>query len=382
MTQQVRRTYRNHRRGAWAAVLVVLVAAALVVVLPGLASDTTSSGGIKPKSTYQQVAPSLVDVGGSNFSCDSAGTTYGSPAIPSGLTQFQISKPTPGSYEDSATGVTFDISAPTAGNDGKSYFSFSVSGAVVYHVGVNGGTKTAWYDYNKYGSQPAYPMFPNGGVSSDTDLHSTPDSKYKFPASPTFYVASITTFCYKPLTVQPRCDEPFDGLKFGGTAGAVDYSAQLVENELGCKGDDVVMYSYTSGSGSFFATLNPVTGGGPQYEVVEHIQWTGISGDVQNPITLRYDDIAPYDGVDTAGIAGNDGWREMKMCGSDPRPDATSDPFNLGGAIPDMPPSDADGAHTSCLLTSTFSAGTGTGDRHYDAWVFSKVDGARGNFLG
>ncbi|HSG14130.1 MAG TPA: hypothetical protein VLA22_09690, partial [Gaiellaceae bacterium] len=66
MTQQVRRTYRNHRRGAWAAVLVVLVAAALAVVIPAFAAE--DGAPILPPSV-EGVTPTVVNVGGSNFSC-------------------------------------------------------------------------------------------------------------------------------------------------------------------------------------------------------------------------------------------------------------------------------------------------------------------------
>ncbi|MGH3136539.1 MAG: hypothetical protein ACRDPV_08615, partial [Gaiellaceae bacterium] len=135
-----------------------------------------------------------------------------------------------------------------------------------------------------------------------------------------------------------------------------------------------------------FATLNPVTPGGTTYEVVEHIHWTGITGDDQNRITLRYDDTAPYDGVDNSGIHNinggtNDGWRVMKLCQSDPRPDPGSSPFDLDGNTPGMPAAETlpgpEGPHSTCMLQSTDSAGSGPSARTYDAWLFSTVDGAR-----
>src|SRR5438034_7090536 len=102
------------------------------------------------------------------------------------------------------------------------------------------------------------------------------------------------------------------------------------------------------------------------------------------PITLKYDDTAPYDGVDYPainninGVGTNDGWRVMKLCGSDPRPNPDTSPFDLGGNTPAMPASDpTDGPHTSCMLQSTDSAGTGPNFRTYDAWIFSNVDGGR-----
>ena len=130
------------------------------------------------------------------------------------MEEFRIAKPTPGTYTDPDTGVQFKIDPPSQGKDPKAFFSFSVVGgaAVVYHVGINGGTNTAWYDY--VNNTPSNPAVAGDGVIADTNLHSTPDSQYRStPASKnTFFVASHTTFCYEPLTVEPSCDEPFSGL--------------------------------------------------------------------------------------------------------------------------------------------------------------------------
>ena len=394
MTQHVRKRYRNHRKATWAAVFVVLVAAALVLVLPALGINNTNcnpantSTCVKPASTHQGVTPSIAPVGGSNFSCAKAGASYGGPATPSGMREFQISKPTPGSYTDPATGVIFDVLPPTGNQAPTSFFSFRVRGgaAVVYHVGVKGGTNVAWYDY--FNNMPADPALgPQRGVFSDDDLHSTPDSKYT-ASKPSFFVASITTFCYSaPLTVQPSCTNPFFGTDLGGTGGTVQYSAQLTPENGVCKQDLVFMASFTSGTNDqsqMFATLSPLTTGGAQNKVVEHIVWTGITKDIQNPITLRYDDTAPFNGVDNPGTSTNEGWRTMMLCGSDPRPfpsnpplAANQSPFDLGGNTPAMPAADGDGPHTTCMLQSTDSAGTGTSGRSYDAWLFSLIDGAR-----
>ncbi|HEU5207569.1 MAG TPA: hypothetical protein VFT94_08175, partial [Gaiellaceae bacterium] len=257
------------------------------------------------------------------------------------------------------------------------YLSFRSNVAAVSFVAIKGGTKIALYSYSSpaladgYGSGTTSPLtVDTDGSNGKIGLHAPVDSS----GSP--YSVSYTTFCFNLPTVSPSCTSPFSGVAFAGTGGIATYSAQLVANN-GCKEDDVIMYSYTPGTNRLFATLYPLTPGGTQYEVVEHIHETGLSGSTQNPITLKYDDVAPYDGVDTAGIAGNDGFRILQMCGSDPRPDPES--FDLGGATPAMPPADADGPHTSCMLTSTFSAGSGPSDRHYDAWLYSKVDGTRGH---
>lgn len=364
MSEHVRTNYRKHPRATWAGVLVVLVLAALVVVLPALARQTTSANGVVPASG-QGILPSTENVGGSNFSCANAGTSYAPPSTPLGMEQFQITKPTPGTYTDPDTGVQFKIDPPSGGKDPKSFFSFSVVGgaAVVYHVGVNGGNNTAWYDY--VNNTPLNAAFANDGVFSDTNLHSTPDSQYRAtPASKnTFFVASHTTFCYEPLTVQPSCDEPFSGLEFGATVGAVEYSAQLETNDGQCKDENVVMFSFTPGTDQVFAQLSPVASGEP-YEVIERIQWSGITIDDQNPVELWYDDIPPYGDVKTP----------LRLCNSDPRNPAI--PFELPGDAPHtglMP-----AGHTSCMLESTDSAGSGANNRAYEAWIFSTVDGGRG----
>lgn len=369
MTQHVRKSYRNHRKATWLAAFVVAVVAGLAVVLPALAIQNTGCGPantttcVKPASTHQGVVPSTVNVGGSNFNCASAGASYGGPATPSGMREFQISKPTPGSYTDPATGVTFEVLAPSS-QPATSYFSFRVkdNAAVVYHVGVKGGTNVAWYDY--YNNTIADPALPGlQGVFRDDNLHSTPDSKYK-PNQPSFFVASITTFCYSaPLTVPPSCTSPFFANDLGGTGGTVVYSALLTPVDGVCKEDLVLMTSFTSGtqdSSQMFATLSPLTTGA-QNKVVEHIVWTGITKDIQNPILLQYDDIPPFDG---------NGWRVMKLCDNDPRPNKTS--FDLGGFTPGMP-----AGETTCMLQSTDSAGTDSSNRSYDVWLFSFIDGAR-----
>jgi hypothetical protein len=370
-------------------VLVAAVAAALALVVPALGISTTgctpdTTTCVKPASG-QGITPSVVNVGGTNFSC---ATNAGGTPAGMNVRQFQISNPVPGLYTDSATGVQFRILAPSAGLDSKAFLSFRVEGnaAVVYHVGIKGGTNSSWYDY--FNNTPSAKALGNGGVFSDTDLHSTPDSQYRTsPASKnTFFASSITTFCYVPLTVQASCDHPFSGGPGfgGGTGDAAQYFVQLVAQNGACKTGNMVMYSYVPGTNQLFAVLSPVTPGGPNYESVEHIHETGIAGDNQNPITLKYDDTAPYDGVDHAGGV-NDGFRVMKFCGSDPRPypsdpplAAGQSPFDLGGAHPAMPPADADGPHTSCMLQSTDSAGSG-GTRTYDAWVYSNIDGLRGH---
>jgi hypothetical protein len=361
MTEHVRKSYRNHRKTTWGATLVVLVLTALVIALPALAEQTTSPGNGLPPASGQNVYPSLANVGGTNFSCASAGATVYPSATPtpSGMRQFQISNPKTGTYTDPATGVKFVLSPPGQNKDPKAFFSFAVEGgaAVVYHLGINGGTKTSWYDY--VNNTPLNSAVAGDGVIADTNVHAPPDTRN------TFYAASHTTFCYQTLTVQPSCDEPFPGIAFGGTAGTVEYSAQLEPNAAGqCKDQNVVMFSFVPGTDRVFAQLSPI-GSGEDYEVVEHIEWSGITTDTQNPVTLWYDDVPPY---------GDDRTVNLPLCNSDPRDPAT--PFELPGSAPHaglLP-----GTHTSCMLESTDSAGTEANNRAYEAWIFSTVDGGRG----
>jgi hypothetical protein len=386
MTQQVRTTYRNHRRGTWAAVLLVLVVASLsAIVLPATGATTDVQVGLP--SDPLGVPPYENAAGGNTFNCSDINQTEG-------LQQFKINNPKTGTYSTTVDGVPVSFTIAVSGGQNRDkYLSFKSQNVAVWNVAINGGSggstsKTALYTYDDpaladgYGSGTISPLtVDTDGGNGKTGLHAPVDS------SGTPYNLSYTTFCFTLATVTPSCEEPFSGIGFAGTGGVVTYTAQLVEDG-GCKEDNVVMYSYTPGTNQLFATLNPIAGGGTQYQVVEHIHWTGIGGDVQNPITLRYDDTAPYDGVDNAGINNinggtNDGWRIMKMCGSDPRP--APDSFDLGGVTPVMPSADplpAGGQHSSCMLLSSFSAGDGPSDRAYDAWVYSLVDGARGNFVG
>ena len=86
MTQQVRTSYRKHRRATWALVLVALTAGALAAVLPALGAP---GDNIPPPSQPANVMPKVVNVGGSNFSCANNTGGFG----PAGLSTFQITNP-------------------------------------------------------------------------------------------------------------------------------------------------------------------------------------------------------------------------------------------------------------------------------------------------
>jgi hypothetical protein len=155
--------------------------------------------------------------------------------------------------------------------------------------------------------------------------------------------------------VEPKCGSTFSGTALVGT---FEYTAQLSlpDGVEACKSDDLVMFTYKSGS-TLVATLHPEgAGGGTKFPVVERIRWTGLGID-QNAVTLYYDDVAPYDGADK---------RLMVQCTSDPR-DGTE--FGLGP----NPSSVLTDDHTSCLIKATYSDGGA-----YEAYVFSSVDGWKG----
>ncbi len=155
--------------------------------------------------------------------------------------------------------------------------------------------------------------------------------------------------------VNAQCNEAFQG----GVEGNFQYQAKLHAVNGDCKTGELVMLTYTSQQNGLVATLHPTnTTAGTKFPVIEWIKWTGLTGTAQNPVTLRYDDIAPY----------GDATREMPMCKFDPRPDGDS--FGLNDATDIFP--EATPVHTSCMIVSTDSAG-GT----YEAYVYSEVDGYR-----
>jgi hypothetical protein len=369
MTQHVRSNYRIHRKATWAVVLFVAVVGALAAtVLPAVGAPGDNTG---LRSDPLQVQPVEDPSGGSTYTC------------PAGFNQFQINNPKSGTYSTTVNGlpVSFTIAVSGGGNATKDkYLSFRSSNAVVKVVAIKGGTKNALYSYTAfsspvtadgYGSGTTNPLTVDTDPADGIGLHAPVDSS----GSP--YSVSYTTFCFTLPTVPFSCSEdaPMSGIAFAGSGGTVEYRAVLVakaSNE--CKTGDAVMYSQTSAGNNFNATLYPLTPDPTKkFEVVENIKWTGITGNAQNPVTLQYDDIAPYNGVDTPGIAGNDGLRTMLMCGSDPRLDPIGDPFDLGGTHPTMPDAAAgESPHTTCMLRSTDIAGG-----IFDAWLYSTVDGYR-----
>jgi len=177
----------------------------------------------------------------------------------------------------------------------------------------------------------------------------------------TSFAASVTgkDFGNVPAVI-PTCDgKTFTG---GSTEGTFDYTAQLAVGGV-CKHSALVMGTYIDGNRRV-ATLHPTgTAGsgcpGPTcLPVVERIRWGNLPL-IQHPLKLWYDDTYPYGDVT----------QEMPWCTRDPRPDPAHFPFGLGSDLQGVLP----GTHTSCMIISTETAGT------YEAYVFSSVDGYRGD---
>jgi hypothetical protein len=163
--------------------------------------------------------------------------------------------------------------------------------------------------------------------------------------------------------VAAQCNTSLNGT-IVGTTGTFEYEARLTGDVINCKSGDLVMFTYQQGQ-TRVATLSPPgPDAGTKFPVVERIKWTNVSTG-QNPITIKYDDVYPYDGTNVAGASD---LRTMLMCTSDPRPNPGTAPFALGS----NPDNVLTGDHTSCMIVSTESAG-GT----YEAYVYSKVDGYR-----
>lgn len=346
-----------HRKATWAGVLFVAIVGALAAtVLPATGAPGDNTG---LPSDPLAVQPIENPSGGSTFAC------------PSGLRQFDINNPKTGTYSTTVSGVpvSFTLTVASGGNTVKDkYLSFRASNASVHKVAVKGGTKTALYEYSSPASADGYGTGTINPLQVDTDagngrigLHGPVDSS----GAP--FSASYTTFCFTLPTESFSCSEeaPMTGTALGGIGGTVTYEAVLVAQGGVCKSGDAVMYSQPSAGNKFFATLHPVVPGGTNYQVVEHIVWTGITGNVQNPVLLLYDDVAPFDGLAPSP------WRTMLQCGSDPRPDPIGDPWDLDGNTPAMPAGSP--PHTTCMLQSTDIAGG-----IYDAWLYSNIDGSRG----
>lgn len=209
MTQQVRKSYRNHRKGTWAAVLVVLVAVALAIVLPATASHP---GSIAPDSEpLGALAITWNSGGGGTFSCSAGGAVA--------TNQFLLPSPSSGTYEATATNgqkVKIGIAISTGRNTVKDkYLSFRIVGGLISDVGIKGGTTVATYDYGSAAGTwaEADGFGPNlsdsgtynestgkvEGMQADTNadggagLHAPRDN------SGNLYSISQLTICYEPV---------------------------------------------------------------------------------------------------------------------------------------------------------------------------------------
>ena len=162
-------------------------------------------------------------------------------------------------------------------------------------------------------------------------------------------VEAITGSCAAPFGIEPS------------------YLIQLAGPPLGpCDKAFVIAYDDTDAENGGLASLQPVSGQGTVYAMVERITWT-LPADGQQ-FDIRYDDILPY--LTSQAIP-------MRYCELDPR-DGTefglqsafySSDFggNPGSVIPDYP------TETSCIIEEDASTDTGK----YVAYVYSSIDGLR-----
>lgn len=272
-------------------------------------------------------------------------------------------------YNDLDSNGALKTSSPAEpGLAGWTVKAYNSSGTAVATSGPTGSNGSYTLSNLELGSTYAICATPSSGLWALTEPTSTPSACSTSPGGRGWSVellASATKNFGAQSGVIPTCNTPFSGQAFGSAAGNVEYSAQLVPQGTECKDGFVVMYSYLPNTNELFATLHPPAENlNDPWEVVEHIHWEGITLDTQNPITLWYDDSFPYDGNPHTNLV---------PCNLDPR-DGPND-FELPASHGDLTP----GTETSCMLSSTDSAGSGPDDRSYDAWIYSNVDGTRGH---
>jgi hypothetical protein len=181
----------------------VLALVVLLVVLPAFGSNPNA--GVPPKS-FQGVMPVDVAIGGQPAAtiCNAFGS--------SGSSSWDIKNPTPGVYKTTLPGgAKVQATLADSGNQGASttpayaadkYLDFTISGAAVVDVGVNGGSDTDDYKYDS-GATVTFPpggqyTNPNPGyVTSDKYLHAPAQSINSSTGQPTqLYSLSHITFCF------------------------------------------------------------------------------------------------------------------------------------------------------------------------------------------
>ena len=157
------------------------------------------------------------------------------------------------------------------------------------------------------------------------------------------------------------CADPF-GIEPG-------YLIKLAGGPDPCDKAFVIAYGDEDGDGNRFASLQPVSGQGTIYAMVERITWT-LPADGQQ-FDLQYDDIVPF----ASGEA-----IPMLYCDLDPRDAGGTDPeFDLetdylpGGSGVEAVLPGAPGEHTSCLIDEDASTESGK----YIAYIYSAIDGLR-----
>lgn len=327
---------RKKRGPAALGALAAVVGLTLWVVLPALGATST---GFKGATSGQSVSPKYLASGGEN-DC-ALFTANGATAV--GGNQYFVSNPKSIAGKPQTVTATNGMTVTFTVNVDKSYtyLSFSVSGAVVTDVGIKGGNGTDWYTYEN---------FAGGGVTHDSGLTAPSQSA---DGAPPFYALSQTVFCYTPkITCQP-----------GVPLSDPQHPGETIELPS-CAGKDNVFFDFNSGTtddGTNFVSVYSYGGSGtPNTPMVEHITGT-LSGSTQP--TLQYSDSNPPGTL-----------KDMLFCQIDPRAGG-SDPLALAQPIP-SPSSILQAGETSCLI-SDHTWVDASGVMHFEAYVYSDIDGYR-----
>jgi hypothetical protein len=326
------RYLRNKRRLAGLGALAAVIGVTLWVVIPAFgASGKGSPGG----PTVGGVQPTYESTGGQPNDC----ALFGSPASD----QYLIKNPSSVSGQSvtltSMSGAQVTIKL-TIQSDGV-HFDFTVSGGIVYDVGVDGGSGTDRYNYS---SNLAL------AESGDTGLHAPLQ-----PNGHSLSSLSQTTFCYSP-NVPVQCSAGF----FGPNS---DYQIQFAD--CGEKtGTNFYFSSGTVNNKPFVSVWSDGTSG-TLTPLLEQITFDDpLDSNGQPTFTgLLYDDTFPFTGP----------YNPMPYCQLDPRQSGTNTlaaPYNTNtaGVLP--------GSATSCVIAITTTADTSTNST-FVAYVYSAIDGGR-----
>lgn len=194
------RFLRNRRRAAAAGALALVVAVALGVVLPALASNPGDY--VAPESTTAHVLPTDVAIGGTgdcaNLFPNGLGGTYSE--------YDNVNPKTMRSFVGSGNndGAMFKLTMNTTDKKNET-LDVTSTGAAIVAIGIKGGTQSTAYDYV---NGPYVTGTNNGSVTGDTGLHApaqtwttTTVGGYTAEVGSQYYSISQLTVCYRQGSV-------------------------------------------------------------------------------------------------------------------------------------------------------------------------------------